>query len=204
MAAKEGCGGAEPGCSARRTPSGCTAELSRLGEPRFTAHRASPITAASVEEEAMEPLSMSSNSPASGAAERRGPGATPTERCSRRHVHPTGELTPPDLTGQVAGRVRGALQRVPAPSQPGAAAAAGTHRGPRGCQRSSDPSHPGERADQRVLAAGRLTERHGWRPGAMRANLPTRPHGCRAAETGWTPAALDQVASRQRWKSRTA
>jgi len=78
---------------------------------------------------------MSSNSPASGAAERRGPGATPTERCSRRHVHPTGELTPPDLTGQVAGRVRGALQRVPAPSQPGAAAAAGTQRGPSGCQR---------------------------------------------------------------------
>jgi len=77
-----------------------------------------------------------------------------------------------------------------APSQPGAAAAAGTHPTLGRC-RTSDPPDAGERADQRVLAAGRLTERTAGDPdhclSACRHDLP----GCRggAIGTGWTTVA---------------
>src|SRR5262249_16909602 len=78
--------------------------------------------------------------------------------------------------------------RPPAPPQPGAAAAPGAHRRRTGCQLSGGPPDASGRADQRVLAAGRLTERTaGARIRACQS--ADTPWGWAVRDAGWTPVA---------------
>ena len=79
-------------------------------------------------------------------------GLSPFARSSRRYRVRT------CLTAQRHGRVRRQLQRAPSLSQPGAATAAWADCAPCTYRRSSDPSDGRAGADQRVFAAGCLTQ----------------------------------------------
>ena len=104
-----------------------------------------------------------------GEAEKRGDGSCPMTHDSRRRRRQS--VTPPrperrhsnrrsGCYGTGPGRVRRALQRAPTSSQPGAATATRADCDPCSYRQSSGPPDAGAGADQRVVAAGCLTE-HG-------------------------------------------